>query len=397
MQYEYITTADQLAELCARMRGAQRVAFDTEFVSEFTYRPDLCLIQVECDGSLAVIDPHQVPDVSPFWRQLADGGQQTIVHAGREEYRFCLAAAGRAPQRWFDVQLAAGMVGHEYPISYAKLLQRLVGVKSSKEETRTDWRHRPLTQHQIDYALQDVLHLPAMCELLQQELQRLERQAWFAAETQSWRSGHSESVQRERWRKVTGISSLSPRGLQIVRELWRWREQEAERRDIPSRRVMRDDLLVELARRGKSEEKQIRAVRGLHRRDLEDQYGAISAAIGRGLEAERAPRQKPPRSDYPAQINLLGQFLGTALHSICRRQAIAVSLVGTAQDVKDLIAYELGYSPDDPPPALITGWRKEIVGQRFERLLAGELALRIQDPHSNAPVVFDEKEGRSPC
>jgi ribonuclease D len=392
VQYDHITKDRQFDELCARLRDVERICFDTEFVSEFNYRPDLCLLQVEYDGELAIVDTHAVSDVTPFWEVLVEGDHETIVHAGREEFRFCYAATEKIPKRWFDIQLAAGMVGHEYPISYGKLLAKLINTTLSKGETRTDWRRRPLTAGQMEYALQDVIHLPPVKQILQKDLERLGRTAWYEDEAKAWQQGVRDSETRERWRKVSGVSGLSGKALRIVREIWRWREDEARSRDSPPRRVLRDDLIVELARRGKADEKQIRAIRGIQRRDLNDQYSKIAEAIQRGLDSPPEKRMRNHRNDYPPQINLLGQFLGTALTSICRKNEIAASLVGTVQDVRDLIAYRLDFGGPDEIPVLASGWRSEIVGNVIEQLLAGELSLRIEDPKSSAPLVFDKVE-----
>ncbi len=392
MHYDNITTDSQLAELCEHLASAKRIGFDTEFVSEFTYRPDLCLVQVEYDGQLAVIDSHAVEDMTPFWHALSQGDHQTICHAGREEYRFCIHAINQSPGSWFDVQLAAGMIGLEYPISYGKLLQKLLKTNLPKGETRTDWRRRPLTQAQIEYALHDVIHLPQLCDILEEELERLGRTQWYQSEAIAWQEAIRKSESRERWRKTSGISGLGSRQLAVVKELWMWRDGEAQRRNTPTKRVLRDDLIVELAKRGKADEKQIRQIRGIQRRDLNNQYANIAAAIRRGLEA--APIEKPSNDKrrYPAQLNLLAQFLGTALGSICRQQSIAVSLVGTTQDVRDLVAYHLGLTGDAEKPALAQGWRAEIVGQQIEQLLRGKVSLRIADPHAEAPLEFRPTE-----
>ena len=170
MQHDYIRTHEQLTGFCQTLRDVQFIAFDTEFVSEDTYRPDLCLIQVAADDRLAVIDPRELDSVVPFWEVLCDGDHQTIVHAGREEFRFCLNAVGRRPQRLFDTQLAAGLIGLEYPSSYSKLITRLLDKALSKGETRTDWRRRPLSERQIEYALQDVVFLRPLFDSLSAEL-----------------------------------------------------------------------------------------------------------------------------------------------------------------------------------------------------------------------------------
>src|SRR5207244_2461404 len=146
--------------------GSGAIAFDTEFVSEDSYRPDLCLVQVAAAGKLAVIDPHAVEDLAPFWNLLAAEGHETIVHAGREEFRFCRRAIGRRPARLFDIQLAAALIGLEYPAAYGTLISRLLGQRLGKGETRTDWRKRPLTPVQLEYALQDVIYLEPLRDLI---------------------------------------------------------------------------------------------------------------------------------------------------------------------------------------------------------------------------------------
>jgi ribonuclease D len=392
VKHESIYRDDQLRSLCDRLRKAKWIAFDTEFVSEFTYYPVLCLIQVATDNRiLAVIDPQCVEDITPFWRALVDGDHETVVHAGREEYRFCQRAVDAAPKRWFDIQLAAGMVGLEYPASYAKLIKRLLRQSLPKGETRTDWRRRPLSPSQIKYALQDVIHLHPMKDKLQRMLDKYGRSDWLAEEVQDWMLRVDEAETREKWRRVSGASNLPPTSLKIVRALWRWREAEAQRRDCPAKRVLRDDLIVELARRGKASVEEILAIRGINRRalqgHLEDLAQCIAAA---GKDKSELPKRARP--DLPPQADLLEKFLSAALIMVCRQQSIAPSVVGTVQDVRDLLTYELGMADRDGPPTLASGWRAEIIGNRFSQLLKGKAAIRIVDPQSNAPLSIDAVE-----
>src|SRR5689334_5504352 len=121
VQYENIISDQDLRDFCRVIAGAKIVAFDTEFVSEDSYQPELCLIQVAAEGRLAILDPLTIADLSPFWNLLVEPGRETLVHAGREEFRFCLKATGLRPSGWFDVQLAAGLIGLEYPASYGNL------------------------------------------------------------------------------------------------------------------------------------------------------------------------------------------------------------------------------------------------------------------------------------
>lgn len=394
MKYERITTENQLTELCERIAEAATIAFDTEFVSEHSYRPQLCLVQVAVEGWLAVIDTIALPDIARFWDLLRRGGHQSLVHAGREEVGFSLTAVGAPPSNLFDLQIAAGLVGLEFPAGYSSLVQKLLGQTPHKGETRTDWRRRPLSDRQVQYALTDVIHLEPMRDRLNDRLTRLGRMDWLRTEMAAWLEEVQASYRRDRWRRTSGISGLNARSKAIVRELWQWREGEAERRDIPVRRVLRDDLIVELAKRQCDDVASIRTIRGLERGDLKHALADIAQSIRRGLDVPEKdlPRGRAPR-DLPPQLNLLGQFLSSALGSICREANLATSLVGGPNDVRELVAYRLGMShPDDPLPALAQGWRAEVVGSLIDDLLSGKTAIRIVNPKSEQPLKFETRE-----
>ncbi len=331
MDHEHITTDRGLAKLCASLADVESIAFDTEFVSEHSYRPELCLIQVAAGDRLAVIDPQPLKSVRPFWEALAAPGHQTIVHAGREELLFCLGEVGQPPHDLFDVQIAAGLVGYEYPAGYGSLLAKLVGKRLEKGETRTDWRRRPLTAGQIDYALDDVRYLDEMAFRLRRRLSEMNRTGWMESEMSSWMSDVRATRAGERWRKVSGTSNLSKRSLAVVREIWRWRESEAERRNCPTRRVLRDDLIVELAKRRSSDPAQIRALRGMERGDLKRCLPELAAAVGRAMAlADVECPDTPPREAQP-QSSVLGQFLTSALGSICRTAEVSAQHRGHGQ------------------------------------------------------------------
>ena len=391
MSTPILVSSDDLHQLCQRLRQSESIAFDTEFVSEHTYRQQLCLVQVATPSECVAIDPLAVGDMRPFWDVLVAPGHQTIVHAGREELIFCHEATGAAPAALFDVQLGAGMIGHEYPAGYGNLVLRLLGGTPSKGETRTDWRKRPLTDRQIQYALEDVRHLHALRDKLKSRFEELDRGPWFEQEMRSWQQEVIMARQRERWRRVAGSASLSPRSQAIVRELWKWRDAEAARRDRPMRTILRDDLIVELAKRRSADPKQIRALRGMERGDLQRAVPQLSQAIETALAL---PDHECPESVHrgsSAQLTMLGQFLSSALSSICRDANVSVGLVGTATDVRDLVAYHLGEREglDPYPPALTQGWRAEVVGHVLEDLLWGRTSIRICDPTSEQPLRFE--------
>lgn len=388
MRPELIQTRPQLEAWCSKLASAAQIALDTEFISERTYRSQLCLVQLAlADGRIVLVDALAVGDLRPLWEVLSQDGHETVVHAGREEVMFSLYAVGRPPARLFDVQLAAGMVGMEYPAGYGNLVLRLLNSAPQKGETRTDWSRRPLTIHQLAYAAEDVRYLIPMRAVLQERLESLQRTAWLEEETAAWLAELAEAPGRERWRRVAGGAGLSPRGRAIVRELWHWRETEAANRNRPVKTVLRDDLIVELARRGSADPRHIEALRGMERRDLRPLVPELAAAIERALKLPDEELPKPlPRSDN-SHFTLLGQLLSSALGTICRNAQIAPNLVGTPSDVRDFIAWRLGErDPRHPPPILTQGWRAQVVGRVLDDLLAGKLAIRVRDPRSNEPL-----------
>jgi ribonuclease D len=390
VDYENITTDNQLRDYARALGSCDWIAFDTEFVSEHTYRPVLCLVQVAAGGRLAVIDALAVGDMHPFWEAIVAGDHETIVHAGRGEMEFCLHAVNGLPARLFDVQVAAGLAGLEYPAGYGALISKLLGESSQKHETRTDWQQRPLSRRQIEYALADVHFLSPIRDALHARLAAQGRLSWLEEEMATRREEIRRALSHERWRRVSGNSGLDARSLAIVRELWKWRDGEARRRDQPARRILRDDLIIELAKRQTADPKRIRALRGMERGDLLRRLGELAAAIQRALALpdEQCP-PRAPREPSP-QLSVLGQFLFAALGSVCRQAQLAPNLVGTPGDIRDLIAHRTTPGHDHRrPPQLARGWRAEFVGRLFDDLLAGKTSIRIGEPTSDCPLVFE--------
>jgi ribonuclease D len=375
------------------MASAKRIGYDTEFVSEYTYFPDLCLIQVAVDGHLAVIDPKAVDDITIFWETLASGDHQTIVHAGREEFLFCYRAIGRWPKHWFDVQLAAGMTGLDFPASYRNLIRHLLNKSLPKGETRTDWRKRPLTAAQLEYAVHDVVDLDALFNKLTEQLRNKNRLAWLHTENEERLKSLRDAETSDRTPRLSGYHSLSGKSARIAFGLWEWRDRIAREKNTLPKRILRDDLLIELARRGQDSVRSIRAIRGMHHRDVAKLIPEISDAIRLAANRPEISRPHRPRVELPAQLQLLTQFLNTALACTCRAQHITPALVGTVQDVQDLIIYELKLDPQPEVelPSLKTGWREEVVGDLLEKLLLGRVSLRIVDPLSDRPLSFSEE------
>jgi len=386
--YRMITSTRELERLCRELAQAEAIALDTEFVAEYTYRPVLCVVQLAFGDQSVLIDALAVERMGLFWEAMAEGEHATVVHAGRMEVEFCLAATRRRLAGLFDVQVAAGLVGLEYPAGYSNLAARVLGHEPASRETRTDWRRRPLSRRQIAYALADVASLLPLYAALRSRLEQLGRCQWMAEEMELMQEEIERSVSAERWRRVSGLSGLDPRALAVARELYAWREEEAARRNKPPRRVLRDDLLVELARRGSADIKHIRAVRGLERPDLKRCWPELAACIRHALEMPEDQCPAPAaRRERPEQFAVLGQFLFSALGNACRQAQLAPGLAGTPSDVREWLAWRLGENTtDDRVPRLARGWRREFIGRLLEDLVAGKTVLRVSDPKAESPL-----------
>ena len=387
--FDHITTAEGLADFCERSRNCKFIGFDTEFVSENRYRPELCLLQVAADGEYAIIDTLAIKDVTPFWNLLAEGPHVTVAHAAREEFLFCYRACQKRPHKLFDVQLGAGMIGFEYPAAYGNLVSRLLGSKVDKGETRTDWSRRPLSKRQIDYALSDVVFLESLHTKISQKLEKLGRTKWLEEEIGLWQTALEKTETEPQWRRVSGISGLNRRALELVKELWIIRDKEAERKNRSPKRIVPDDLIVELSKRGTPDPERIKAIRGFGNRVSKSMIEPISDAIERGNKTPDSELPKKMPRGRTMNLGLLGQFLTTALNVTCKTESIAPNIVGTAQDVRTMAAWRLGLIDLKEEPELATGWRSQIVGQLIDRVLDGTIAIRVGNAKSDQPLKLE--------
>lgn len=385
----YIKSDESLQQLCSELEREPLISFDTEFVAEDSYRPQLCLVQVATEHQIAVIDPLEIRDLSVFWNLLVDPDRTVVVHAGREEILFCYRATGRIIPNLFDVQVAAGFNGYEYPASYGKLVSRIVGKTLDKEETRSDWRYRPLSRQQLEYAAQDVRDLVRIYRYLSEKLRKHGRLLWLIEETQRRQEELSALESSENWHRLSGVSALSGSSLSIARALWNWRDQRACERNVPPRKILRDDLLIELARRGSADPRRVSALRGMEYRNTRQLVPELSGVI------EDAIKQPPPvwprkhRYGKGQPASMLTQFLSAAMAFICHHKHISPMLVATADDLRDFVQYRLDRGSDaDNPPSLLQGWRADIVGRELDDLLEGKLAIVLDNPHSEIPIKF---------
>jgi ribonuclease D len=394
-----VIDATALATCCADLARCTEVGFDTEFVGEESFHPQLCLIQLATPDALYLIDPFAFApeDLRPLWELLVDPARLLIVHAGREEVRQIHRAIGRMPWNLVDLQIAAGLVGMVYPVGHGTLVGEVLHERLAKRETLTEWRSRPLTQAQIRYAFDDVRYLLRLWHALDARLRQLSRVEWAREDfarmcTQATPEEPGQVSMADKWRRLRGAGSLDRRKLGILRETYLWREQEAERANRPPRTVVRDDLLVEIARVNPKAERDLQVVRGLARRYNAPLWAAIERA--RALPIEQLPVPAEREQD-PVQVSLVSSVLSAALTDYCNRLELAPGLVANAQDVKMLVRTRfLGQPPVET--ALTRGWRSQHILPHLQALLDGRRSLTIADTHSTAPFAYSDMPNEGP-
>ena len=387
-----VADQERLDELCDRLEKATAIAFDTEFVPEYTFAPELCLVQVATDDVLTAVDPYSAGDLTRFWTILTEPKKELVVHAGKEEMNFCHEYAGRLPKKLIDVQLAAGLVGLGYPLSLDNLLQKTVKAgKLKKTETRTDWRKRPLTLTQVDYALDDVRYLLEVRKKLGDKMESLGRTKWLKEETDRFLATTARRSD-DRWTRVSGAGGLRGLELAVFRELVNWRDDRARRVNKPSRWVLRDDLLAELAKRQPKTVKELQSMRGVGGVATGDVGAEIVAAVTKGLElpAENWPA-RPKRRD-PSEEQMVVKILSAALIHVAQEADVAPSLLGGNEDLKDFVHHMLEANDKDPPPKLAQGWRKEVCAEYLRDLINGKVHLRISTDGGKLTLAFEDRK-----
>jgi ribonuclease D len=377
--------------LCGHLKGSRRLALDTEFVGEDSFVPKLELIQVATETTAAVIDFPAVQAEGPLdmlWDIIRNPAIQKVVHAGRQDLDLFAVHAGEIPKPFFDTQIAAAMVGFGAQVAYSNLVQRVHGTKLAKAHTFTNWSARPLSPDQLAYALEDVTFLLAIHDHLHGRLSRLGRLEWVHEEFSRLEGAVADTRRepQERYQRVRGWDTLKPKSAAVLRELAAWREGEAKRRNVPRGRVMRDEVLLQLARHPPRHVQDLRAVRGLHGSEVDRNgeaiLGTIQAALA--LSPSAWPEVPKERKPEPESAGLV-EFLQAVMKARALEEEVAPALLATTADLQSLVDAKDRTQLDLP---LLKGWRRELLGDTLLHLLEGKLSVRI-DPASGMLICAD--------
>ncbi len=385
-----VTAAEQVAELCEHVAAERQFAFDTEFVMEDVAAPEVCLIQIATEHRVFLVDTLTGVDVSPIWELVVDPAIETIVHAGQEDLAICFHAAGKAPRNVFDIQIAAGLVGTDYPLSLARLAQNLIHVRLHKTQTLTDWRRRPLSAEQLRYAEEDVSHLPRIRRLLGKRLDKHGRVEWATEEhsrfedIRLYRQTDSQKLGR-----VKGVGSLGGKQLAVATELVLWRDEMARKLNRPARTILKDHLLSEIARTGLSQPDHIANLRGINlsKRQLVELSAVLEQAAQ--IPPERWPEPKGGRPETPRET-ILTTLITAVMRSETRRLNVAYGLAATKKNIQELVrACPNGDARPNRSLAMLEGWRGEAFGEMLLALLQGRSAVRVGEHDGEAILRLD--------
>ncbi|HZT87698.1 MAG TPA: ribonuclease D [Stellaceae bacterium] len=367
-----ITESGALAGFCARQRDAEFITVDTEFMRERTYWPILCLVQVAGPEESAAIDAlAEGIDLTPLFALMADERVLKVFHAARQDLEIFHNLAGEVPKPLFDTQIAAMVCGFGDAASYERLVAKLAGTPLDKSSRFTDWSRRPLTERQIRYALDDVIHLRTVYQRLLQRLSANGRAAWFAeemAELVDPRTYRADPALA--WRRFRLRGRPDRRFLGVLRELAMWREAAAQQRNLPRGRIMRDEAVLEIAAHAPKTIEALARTRSLPKGVAEGKLGQeILDAVARGAANPVAPDEVPVRPEPPPGLGPLMELLRVLLKQRCEDHEVAQKLVASADDLEAIAADDAA-----PVPAL-SGWRYDIFGRDALDLKHGRLAL----------------------
>jgi ribonuclease D len=384
-----LNDTDSLAQLCARLANEPYITIDTEFLRETTFWPQLCLVQVAGAEEYALIDPlADRLDLAPLFDLLADNSVLKVFHAGRQDIEIFNFLTGSIPQNVFDTQIAAMVCGYGDQVGYDQIVRQTVGVSIDKSHRFTDWSRRPLNDAQLAYAAADVTHLRDVYEHLADILEAKNRAGWVAEEMATLLAPETYSVDPDQaWERLK-LRARKPIEFAALKAVAKWREEVAQERDVPRRRILKDDAIYELAQqRPLSVEAlgRLRAVpRGFEKqpfaRGLVEALQAVSA-----LSIDELPKL-PKSKRNPESAPAIAELLKVALKLVAEREGVAPRIIANADDL-DTIAIH-----GDAKVKAMQGWRRDLFGDMALKIRSGEMALGVRGKRAVLVPMQDDEE-----
>lgn len=371
-----ISTQAELEAVIHELEKSDFVTVDTEFIRETTFWPELCLIQMASPGVTALIDPLSSEiDLKPFFDLMANEAITKVFHAARQDIEIVFHLGELIPHPVFDTQVAAMVCGFGESVSYDQLVQKITGEQLDKSSRFTDWRHRPLSDKQLAYALADVTHLIEVYRHLKVELERENRAHWLNEEMQVLTSRSTYDPKPEDAWKRLKMRLRRPQELAVMQAVSTWREHEARERNVPRGRVLKDDAIYEIAQQQPRDAAALGKLRTTPKGwERSTPAGALLAVINTALAM---PKDQMPRLPKPPQqaegSNAAAELLKVLLRLVADKEGVAAKVLASSDDI-DRIAAE-GEAADVPA---LHGWRRAVFGEQALRLVRGEIAIKFE-------------------
>ncbi len=370
-----ITTSEDLAAVCSRLARHPFVTVDTEFLRETTFWPKLCVIQLASDDEAVAVDAlAEGLDMTPVYELMANEAVVKVFHAARQDIEIVWNLAKMVPAPLFDTQVAAMVCGFGDQVSYGELVQAVCKIPVDKSSRFTDWSRRPLSEAQITYALADVTHLRDVYRSLRARLEKTDRTSWLADEMQTLTSVSTyEQHPDNAWERLRN-RARKPRDLAVLMEIAAWREREAQSRDVPRSRILKDDIMIEIALAAPRTADLLGQLRSFPRGMERSRSGAdILAAVERGLarDPKTLPRIERERRGNGGGATV--ELLKVLLRQVSERHDVAAKMIATVDDLEAIAA------DDRAKVAAMAGWRRELFGSKALELKHGRLALTVEE------------------
>jgi len=369
----FIDTENALAELCNKLRGQPVLALDTEFLREKTYYAQLCLLQVAADGVVACVDPLAV-DLAPLLDIIYDPAVIKVMHSARQDMEIFFDLRTDVPRPLFDTQIAATLMGFGEQVGYANLVQQMLGVTLDKAATRTDWSQRPLDAEQINYAADDVRYLFTVYHQQMDVLASKGRLEWLQADfdEMSDRSTYAPAPE-DLWKRVRGAQKLSSPQLAVLRGLAVWREERAQASNRPRRWMLKDEVMVDCARRSPDRLGDLAKIRGIEERLLSRHGENLLKVIAEAKATDSTSWPTTSKSQrLVADQEAVVDLLMAVLRLRGNQHDVSPALLASRKQLETLVT-------GDTDSAVLHGWRAELVGHDLQAVLAGRAMLRVVD------------------
>ena len=374
LQQYYVSTPGQLEELCELLQGSAAIALDTEFMREKSYYANLCLLQIANDNLIACVDPLALEDLGPLLDIIYDKNILKVMHAARQDLEILNDIRGSLPDPLFDTQIAATLLGYGDQVSYGTLVRDTLNVELDKSHTRTNWAQRPLDPGQLRYAEDDVRYLLEISQIQMRKLDDMGRHGWLDEDFAELTSDKNyNKPPSEAWQRIRGIRVLKGRHLAVLKELAAWREDRARKVDKPRKWILRDDVLVDLARRMPVSTAKLRTMRGIESQTIkkigEDIVGVIKNAMS-------LPEDQWPSLGFRFSPSAEQEILVDGMMAVARycglKNGISPAALATRRDLEQLLAGGQDHS-------ILHGWRGMLVGRELTKFLEGGTKLSVVD------------------